>query len=480
MSVPVRQTSIVDSHKERRASDELGELFRAHTSPIFYRLVQQAAGIDGAQETREASPSLATLEKASQDTTDPSLPLALRILRDELARGLERDDEKLALFSADDLAREYPEARERLTSVEEDRAFREQAMALIDSGEAGEAGSDAIREVIHRDHERRLNVLDLIRYGEESHARRLAQCLTKSTQLECPSIAGGCGSDDNYVSITCKSRLCPECTSSRIGENIGRYKQVVSEWDNPVLIRFGLDGRRKNPHLARDELREVLRKFTRRKVPPRGEYQGRRWVWKSDGGAPAKHYWKQSLCGSGFYEEAREWEREYVDEGRWIPVDEILPSRFYGIDQKRGEDGSWNVHVHMLADCPRFPQAALASMIEDCGGGPNVHVETIDESPSRTTESAIAETIAYATKAPEAGSREEQVKLVAEMKGAKLVQPSGECYGSVPSPDGLLLCSECERSPAWWTYIGVVDHPHQNMVLTTDGDRPPPGSENSD
>jgi hypothetical protein len=347
-------------------------------------------------------------------------------------------------------------------------------MEMIEADEVGEAGSDAIRDVIHREHERRLNVLDLIRFGEESHARRLAQCMTKSTQLECPSIAGGCGSDDNYVSITCKSRLCPECLNAEIGKNIGRYGQVVAEWDNPVMIRVGLDGRRENPHQARDELRAIRRRFADRKVPPSGEHQGTRWVWKSDGGASAKHYWKQSLCASGAYQEAREWERQYVDEGRWIPVDEILPSLFYGIDQKRGEDGSWNVHFHIIADGRHFPQAALASVWEDCGGGPNTHIEPISEAPGETIGSAIAETISYATKASEAGSREEKVKLVAEMKGAKLVQPAGECYGSIPDPDGELLCTDCERSPAWWTYIGVVNHPHETMILSTDGDRPPP------
>jgi hypothetical protein len=466
------QTRIDDDHRADRRDRwvDLDRLFTAHTSPAFHRLVLDAAGID-----RPDLPlSLATLEKASHDSDENPLPPSLDILHAELDRGLERDNEKLALFSSDDLARVSPEVRDRLTSVEDDREFRHRAMQMIESGDVGEAGSDAIRDVMHRDHERRLNTLDLIRYGEESHARRLAQCMTKSVQLECPSMAGGCGSDDNYQPITCKSRLCPECVSSRIGKNIGRYKQVVSEWENPVHIRFGLDDRRENPHAALDELREVLRKFIRRKIPPSGEHQGKEWGWKSDGGSPADHYWKQSLCGSNFHTEARDWEREYVDKGRWIPVDEILPSRFYGIDQKCADDGSWNVHVHMLADCRYFPQAALSSVIEDCGGGPNVHIETIDESPGKTMESAIAETIAYATKAPEAGSREEKVKLVAEMKGAKLVQPSGECYGEIPDPDGVLLCSECERSPAWWTYIGVVDHPHDTMVLSTDGDRPPP------
>jgi hypothetical protein len=244
------------------------------------------------------------------------------------------------------------------------------------------------------------------------------------------------------------------------------------------MIRLSLDGRRDDPGAARDELLEALKKFRRRKVPAEGEHQGVRWVWKSDGDEPAKHYWKQSLCAAGFHQEAREWEREYVDEGRWIPVNDIVPSRIRGIDFKQRDDGTWNVHAHIIADMRYFPQAALASVWEDCGGGPNVDVRQVKTAPGYSMESAVMETIAYSCKAPEAESIEESVALVIEEKGARLVQPSGELFGNVPECHASLLCEECELTPSWWNYLGVVEEKLDNMGSThgSDSDDPPPAT----
>lgn len=426
----------------------------------------------------EVPPSLATLETTSQDIAETRLPPALEDMLTDFKEGLQAAESKLELFDDIETATVIDDAESKHERLKKKREFREEAMHLIESGQVAPRGAEAIQEVLGRDHDRRLKVLELIRQDEESHAYRLATCMRQSVQLECPTMAGGCGHEDNYVPMSCKSRLCPDCQKRRLGREIGKYSQVVKEWERPAMIRLSLDGRRGDPSEAREELLEALSKFRRRKVPPEGSHQGVRWVWKSDGDVPAKHYWKQALCSSGFHQEARRFERKYVDEGKWIPVDEIMPSRIRGIDQKQGEDGSWNVHAHIMADMTHFPQAALASVWEDCGGGPNVDVRPIREDPGHSLESAIMETIAYSCKAPEADGVESAVSLVTAEKGARLVQPSGELFGNVPDVDADLLCEECELTPSWWNYLGVVEEQIDNMGSThgADSDDPPPAT----
>lgn len=445
-----------------------------------YRLATQFYGALCAHERSDTNPedfpSLATLETSSHDNPEVRLSPALESLRDDCKSAVESVDRKLELFQEIETATLIEEPEDEYERLQQKREFRREAMELIESGQVDERGSEAIQEVMGRSHDRRMKVLELVRQNESSHAYRLATCMRQSVQLRCPSLAGGCGTEDNYVPMSCKSRLCPDCQKRRLGKEIGKYTQVVQEWRQPTMVRLSLDGRRADPGAGRQELLEALGKFRRRKVPAEGEHQGVRWVWKSDGERPAKHYWKQSLCAAGFHQEAREWERKYVDEGRWIPVDEIMPSRIRGIDFKQAGDGTWNVHAHLIADMRYFPQAALASVWEDCGGGPNVDVRQVKTAPGYSMESAVMETIAYSCKAPEAESIEEAVALVIEEKGAKLVQPSGELYGNVPDDGAMLRCSECEQTPAYWEYLGVVDEVRDNMgsVHGSDSDGPPP------
>jgi len=76
--------------------------------------------------------------------------------------------------------------------------------------------TDALLMGKSRGKDRRKKIDALLQAGEPGKARRLAYCRRQSVQLGCPTMAGGCGSDDNYVPATCDSRLCPECGSDRI------------------------------------------------------------------------------------------------------------------------------------------------------------------------------------------------------------------------------------------------------------------------
>lgn len=392
---------------------QMATLFKAHLSPAFSALVRIRAGLD----PPGTAPSLATCEKVP--TSDP------------------------------DLARERP-TEYRL--VERVTAARE-----------------AIQAALGRSRERQRKVLALIQAGEPAHAKRLANCMRKSVQLECPTMAGGCGSDDNYQLITCDSRLCEPCQRRRMGQKASQYAGEVAGWDHPTMIRLSLPKRveptEEEIGKAVGALRGAHGRLRRRVVPP----DGPGWSWAD---------WKGKLCMVGARETARRWQKRYVSQGRGIPFDEVVRTGFYGIDIKQGNDGSLNVHMHVLADAPWIPQAALSNLWDDLIAAPVVDVRRIDGRDDQDAEAAVMEVVAYAAKPPEWQTVEGEVQYLKALKGSKLVQPFGELHGNTPDLLGRLCCADCEQAPRWWNYVGVVRGAYQTMALegsSADGDRPPPG-----
>jgi hypothetical protein len=315
-------------------------------------------------------------------------------------------------------------------------------------------------------------------------------CGRRSVQLECPELAGGCGHEDNYVPVSCDSRLCPDCGRRQQGQAVDRYAEVVDEMRHPTMVRLSLPERVPVDELeeAVDELRDGLSQLRRRRVPFEGTHQGKRWVWSDDGGRPADHHWKAALLAAGRHDLVRRWQRrcvryEWTDatgthRGRGIPMDEIWTGGVYGIDAKQGEDGTVNVHAHILVDCPYVPQAALASVWDDVMGAPVVDVRRVEERGESDRETALMETVGYAAKPPEYETLDGAVAYAKALKGAKLVQPFGSVYGDVPDPSGHLLCAECELTPAWWNYLGTIDERADTMGKSWDdptrGENDPP------
>jgi len=99
--------------------------------------------------------------------------------------------------------------------------------------------TEAVRASVSRSRDRQRKVVALIEAGEVAHAKRLATCKRKSVQLEC----GHCGSDGNYVPMSCGSRLCEDCMNEKMGEVAGQYLPVVEDWENPTMMRLSLDHR---------------------------------------------------------------------------------------------------------------------------------------------------------------------------------------------------------------------------------------------
>lgn len=321
---------------------------------------------------------------------------------------------------------------------------------------------EAIQAALGRSRERQEKVIALVQEGEIAHAERLATCRRRSVQMECPEDfgAGGCGSTDNYVPINCDSRLCPDCMKRQMGQKAGKYEPVVEDWDHPTMIRLSLDHRVEPEDLERavDALRGAHGRLRRRKVPPSGDG----WTWQE---------WKRSLRRIGELELARRWQKRYVEQGRWIPMDEIVPSALYGIDIKQGRDGTLNVHMHVIAECPWLPQAALSAVWDDLTDAPVVDIRRVDGSE----EGALMEVIGYAAKAPEFESVDDQLGYLMALKGSKLVQPVGALHGNAPDVDAMLMCGDCGMSPKWWNYLGTVDGQYNTVdVVAVDGDRPPP------
>jgi hypothetical protein len=321
--------------------------------------------------------------------------------------------------------------------------------------------TDAIRAALGRDRDRQEKVLALVQAGEVAHAKRLATCKRKSVQLEC----GHCGSDENFVPMSCGSRLCEDCMNEKMGEVAGQYLPVVENWENPTMIRLSLDRRVKPERVeqAVDALRGAFGRLRRRKVP----HDGDGWSWT---------HWRMLLCANGAVGLAKRLDRER-QEGRWVPVEDVIRSGFYGIDIKQKEDGRLNVHMHVLADVPWFPQSALSELWDDLVDAPVVDIRQISSRGSNDEESALMEVIGYAAKAPEYESVEDEVEYFQALKGSKLVQPFGDLHGNTPDSGLPMYCCTCEESPEKWLYLGVVEDGGTCTVgvgSPPDGDRPPP------
>jgi hypothetical protein len=261
-----------------------------------------------------------------------------------------------------------------------------------------------------------------------------------------------------------------------MGRAIEKYEGLVEAMDHPSILTLTIENV-SDPKPGKEAVQGAFGRLRQRTIPASGQQGEKRWVWRRDGGSPADHYWKSSLCAAGAYDLVRRVQRKYVDQGRQIPWKELVDGGVYGIDIKQQDDGSFNVHLHAICDLPYVPQAALSSVWEDLTGDPVIDVRRIDSRGDLDAESALAEVVGYVTKPPEFESVEEEAEYMVALKNARLMQPFGSLHGNTPDLGGMLLCSECERAPRWWTYCGLVDVGINNMNLagaSADGDRPPP------
>lgn len=281
-------------------------------------------------------------------------------------------------------------------------------------------------------------------------------------------MAGGCGSDDNYLLVSCDSRLCPECQDRVMGQKANQYGVVVAGWEHPTMLRLSLPKRVEPTEeaisRAVDALRGAHGSLRRRVIPA----DGPGWSWQE---------WKAKLCMVGARDLARRWQKRYVEQGKGIPFKEVVPTGFYGIDLKQGEDGSVYVHMHVLADIPWLPQAALSHLWDELIAAPVVDIRRVDGRGPEDAINAAMEVVAYAAKPPDWETIEGEVAYYQAMKGSKLVQPFGELHGNTPVMPGRLCCADCGEIPPWWNYIGIVNGAYQTMHLmgaSADGDRPPP------
>jgi hypothetical protein len=256
-----------------------------------------------------------------------------------------------------------------------------------------------------------------------------------------------------------------------MGKAANQYKPVVKRWDWPTTFRLGLN-RRVEPteddiSNAVDELRNGFSRLLDRVMPVEGEQGNQRWVWHSDHGEPATCRLKPKLRSVGARDLAQKWQTQYVSRGRGIPMREVIEAGLYGIDLKQDpDDGTVNVHIHVLCNCPWLPQGALSQMWEEIADAPAVDIRRIEKRDHDDAEDALMEVVGYAAKEPEWRDASEAVQYHLALKGSKLVQPFGSLHGNTPSNTGELYCSDCELSPTEWHYCGTVDA----LYDTTDHD----------
>jgi hypothetical protein len=382
-------------------------------------------------------------------------------------------ERRLERTLTDDALRQAGEPHSSLANCEKVPMPTEDTEPSVDFAEtAGDLdrvtdATEAIRIAISRSRRRQEKVLALIQAGEVAHAKRLATCNRRSVQLEC----GHCGSDENYVPVSCDSRLCPDCMNKKLGEKAGQYLPAVKQMDHATAIRLSLPKRvdPEDVEQAVEALRGAHGRLRRRVV--RVEHVDDETF----------NQWMGVLRARGERKLAKRWEMKR-NQGRGIPVKEIIRSGFYGIDIKQGDDGTLNVHLHILADVPYLPQSVLSTLWDEIVDAPVVDIRRVKQQGDSDEESALLETIGYAAKAPEYESVEDEVAYYQALKGSKLIQPFGQLHGNTPEGGLPMFCCTCEESPGSWTYLGYVDDGGTCTVgvgSPPDGDRPPPGETGS-
>jgi hypothetical protein len=395
---------------------------------------------------------------------DPSLATCERSSTPEQSAGLGANEpvQKLTKPEADALPIVF-----RLGVEDVDRAVR-----LVRGG--GDRLT-ALYEVMGREDDRIEKVLALLERDEVSHALRLATCGHRSVQLECPEMAGGCGHEDNYVPITCGSRLCSDCMDGDMGKLIEKWKPSVASMDYPTFATFTIENV-ENAAEGRDEIVEAFGRLRQRTISFEGETRRegstKRWCWWRDSGEPADP-WKVHLQEAGAHDLVRWLQSTYIEyewedvtghhQGRAIPFKEVVEGGLYAVDVKQVAPGEFNVHLHVVMDTPYIPQAALSAAWEDLTGDPVVDLRRIYDRSGDGIEAALAETVGYAVKSPEFEDIEAEVEFVTEMKGKALVHPFGSLHGASADTSGLLRCANCDQTPSWWNYNGLVDHAIDNM-----------------
>jgi hypothetical protein len=349
----------------------------------------------------------------------------------------------------------------------------------------------AILEALERDQERQWKVLALLDRDEVSHAKKLALCGRQSTQLEC----GQCGSDDNFVPMTCDSRLCPDCNDRTVGQNIEKYRQHVYDMDRPTFMTFTVQNV-SNAVSGWEQMKEDFGALRRRTIPFEGEVEREdddgnvvthSWSWWEGTAVEdiqENHtQWKVELQSSGQHDLVRRLQQEYVNyeytnitgthTGRNIPWDELVSGGLYGVDIKQKGPSEFNVHLHVLADAAYVPQAALSAEWEDITGDPVVDVRRVyDRSSDESVENVLMETVGYAVKPPEFEELESEVEFTLEAKGCPTVHPFGDLHGHGSKGEVAgLICSDCDRMPEQWKYLGSVTFRIDNMGKSWETDR---------
>jgi hypothetical protein len=368
----------------------------------------------------------------------------------------------------------------------------DRAVDIVRAG--GSKADKAIYGALERDQERQWKVLSLLARGDVNHAYRLAMCGKRSTVLEC----GACLSAENYVPMTCDSRLCSDCQDKAIGENIGKYKDRVKQMETPVLLTLteeNLDDPVEGRGLMMDDLGTLRRRTipfegeTRRETED-GETVTKSWSWWD--GADVENFgdnheqWKVELQAQGKHDLVRRLQKEYVNYeyeditgthvGRNIPFDELYDGGVYGIDIKQQGPFEYDVHAHVLIDMAYVPQAALSAVWEDITDGACVvDVRGIYTRRDRDdVAEALAETVGYAVKPPEFEELEEELAFVEAAKGCPTVHPFGSLHGNI-AQGGQLICTDCQLIPDHWYYAGTIDG-HRDTVgrSWTDRGKDPP------
>lgn len=441
--VSSRQQQITVDHQTVATERAVALAFRAHTSPAFHRLAHTAAGIDppGGSSLATCKRSRSSVESAGTG----AVPLDSEI---DATRTLLR------------------------MGVDAGRA--------VELAERGPGAWEVVYESVACDESRREKVFALLELGEVSHALRLATCRRKSIQLECPEMAGGCGSNDNYVPAHCDSRLCEDCAGRNIGRNIEKWKHAVHDMEYPAFLTFTIENVADAAE-GRERIIDAFGLLRDRTVPfegstvREGELKG--WEWSE---------WKRQLLNVGAHDIARRLQKAYVNYeyenvtgvhvGRNIPFSELVGGGLYAVDVKQKGRNEYNVHLHVILDVPYVPQAALSSVWEDITGDPVVDIRRIHDRSGDGIKSALLETVGYAVKPPEFETLEDEVEYITETKGTAAVHPFGSLHGNAADIDGLLRCAHCDIAPAWWGYCGLVDGHHDNVSKGWDvkGENDPP------
>ena len=222
--------------------------------------------------------------------------------------------------------------------------------------------------------------------GHEGWADSLERCGEEAYRLVCER----CGFTVT-IRHHCKLKACPSCASLRAFHIQKRYLKAINQFKEPKLWTLTIRSTKQLRHGVR-KIREAFTKLRRRK-----------------------------------------------------PFNRLLKGGIYAIEANPHEDGTWNVHIHILCEAKYIPQHYLSRVWQEITGDSYV----VDVRRAYSPKKGLKYLLEYLAKGPANTKNpwpvEAIVRYLEVLEGVRLIQVFGVLLGS-GEEEGEFRCPICGES----------------------------------